>query len=95
MITGRDFVREADALREQEFARLAEALPPTLGALCALTPAFFQEQVGAMFERLGHVILSCPTVRDLVLTIFTLHFLTPRRGAGCYGCAGRSAESRR
>src|SRR5262249_61922624 len=69
--------RAIPSAREQEFTRLAEALPPTLEALRALTLALFQEQVGAVFERLAYVILSYPTVRDLVLTVVTLHFSRP------------------
>jgi len=35
-------LRAADALREREFARLADAVPPTLETLRSLTPGAFR-----------------------------------------------------
>lgn len=67
-MAGDDFAKRADALRQQEFARLADTLPPTLAALRALTPGPFGAEVGAMFERLGYAVITLATAHDLVMT---------------------------
>jgi hypothetical protein len=69
MTTGHDFAQQADRLRQQEFARLADALPPTLAVLRSLTPGpFGAEEVGSMFERLGYTVITHATARDFVMT---------------------------
>lgn len=67
MTPGHDFAQQADQLRAQEFARLADALPPTLDALRALTPGPFREAVGALFDWLGYAVMA-PAASNLVMT---------------------------
>jgi hypothetical protein len=71
-----NFAAAADALRRQEFARLAAAVTPTLEALRSLTPAPFREQIALMMERLGHTIITDPAAPDLVTVKEGRKFIT-------------------
>lgn len=62
------FERAADALREREFARLADAVAPTLEALRSLTPGAFRTEVALMLERLGHEVITDPGSAEFVVT---------------------------
>jgi restriction endonuclease Mrr len=62
------FERAAAALREREFARLADVVPPTLEALRSLTPGAFRTAVALMLERLGYAVITDPGASDLVIT---------------------------
>jgi Restriction endonuclease len=60
------FAVAADELRRQEFARLADAVTPRLEAFRSMTPAGFRDEIAAMLERLGHVLIT--GTPDLVTT---------------------------
>jgi hypothetical protein len=61
-----DFRRPAAELRQQEIARLADALVPRLEALRSMTTQDFRSVVALMLERFGHTIISNPEAPDLV-----------------------------
>jgi restriction endonuclease Mrr len=62
------FERDAAALREREFARLADAVSPTIEALRSLTPGAFRTEIALMLERLGYEVITDPRVPDLIIT---------------------------
>jgi hypothetical protein len=61
-----NFAIAADELRQQEFARLSDAVTPRIEALRSLTPDAFRVHIALMLERLGHAIIT--TAPDLVTT---------------------------
>jgi len=67
MTTAQDFAQQADQLRHQEFARLADAIPPTLDSLRGLMLDPFCRQVSFMFERLGYEIITHATGPDFIM----------------------------
>jgi Restriction endonuclease len=71
-----NFATAANQLREQEFARIIAAVPPTLESLRSLTPAAFRVQIALMMERLGHAIITEPGTADLVTTKDGRKFIT-------------------
>ncbi|MGH7121833.1 MAG: restriction endonuclease [Acetobacteraceae bacterium] len=61
-----DFARVADALREQEFTRLAAAVVPAVESLRLVNGKQLRVQVGTMLERLGYELLTTENAGDLV-----------------------------
>jgi hypothetical protein len=61
-----DFDGAADELRDHEFARLAEAVVPTMEALRSLTLRQVRACVATMLERLGYELITPETAADLV-----------------------------
>jgi hypothetical protein len=67
----------ADELRQQEIARLTDAVVPRLEALRAMTPADFRTVIAAMLERFGHQLVTDPAASsDLVTTKEGRKFIT-------------------
>lgn len=58
------FELAADELRRQEFARLADAIAPTLASLRSLTLGDLRAAVALMLERLGYVAVTDPSAPD-------------------------------
>jgi hypothetical protein len=72
-----NFTAAADELRQQEIARLADAVVPRLEALRAMTPATFRTVIAAMLERFGHQLVTDPAASsDLVTTKEGRKFIT-------------------
>lgn len=61
------FELAAAELRRQEFARLADAVPPALAALRSLTPEALRAEVALMLERLGYTVITNPGVHDFAV----------------------------
>jgi hypothetical protein len=63
-----NFAVAADELHRQEFARLAAAVTPRIEAFRSMTRDIFREEIAAMLERLGHMLISAGgdivTVKD-------------------------------
>jgi hypothetical protein len=62
----KSFGTAAAALREQEFARLAAAVVPTLESLRSLTPEPFRAQVATMLERFSYELVTGEKTATLV-----------------------------
>src|SRR5690242_19271496 len=63
-----NFAAPAAELRQQEIARLRDALTPRLESLRSMTPTAFGAELAAMWERFGHAIINDPAARELVHT---------------------------
>jgi Restriction endonuclease len=61
------FERAAAELRQQELARLADAVPPALEALRSLTPAPFRSEIALMLDRLGYAVLTDVSAYELMM----------------------------
>jgi restriction endonuclease len=70
------FARAADELRQQEFARLMDAVTPRIEALRSMTPAAFRNEIAMMLERLGHTLITDPAASELVSTKEGRKFIT-------------------
>lgn len=71
-----NFAAAADELRQQEFARLTDALVPRIEALRMMTPPAFRATVAVMLERFGHTIIGNPEAPELVTARGGQKFLT-------------------
>jgi hypothetical protein len=67
MTTAQDFAQAAEQLRQQEFARLSDAIPPTLESLRALMIDPFSRAVGVMFEWLGYDLITHSSGSDFIM----------------------------
>jgi len=63
-----EFPAAAEELRRQEFARLADAVVPTLESLRSLTPAPFRAEIALMLQRLGYEVLTDASAEKLLVT---------------------------
>jgi hypothetical protein len=70
------FALAADELRQQEFARLMDAVTPRIEALRSMTPAAFRNEIAMMLERLGHTLITDPAAPELVSTKDGRKFIT-------------------
>ncbi len=61
-----NFAAPAAELRQQEIARLTDALTPRLEALRSMTAPAFRATVALMLERFGHAIIGHPEAAELV-----------------------------
>ena len=71
-----NFAAAAAELRQQEIARLTDALVPRLEALRSMTAPAFRWTVAAMLQRFGHEIETDPNARFLVTTKAGRKFVT-------------------
>src|SRR5271170_5003001 len=71
-----NFAAAADELRQQEIARLTDALVPRLETLRSMTAPAFRSTVAAMLERFGHAIITDPSAPELVTTKAGRKFIT-------------------
>src|ERR1700730_6510828 len=72
----RDFVIPAADLRQQEIARLTDAIVPRLEAMRRMTPETFRALIADMLQRFGHHIVNDPTAPDLITTKGEKKFVT-------------------
>jgi hypothetical protein len=72
-----NFAAAAAELRQQETARLRDAIVPRLEAMRRMTPETFRELVADMLQRFGHEIKTDPaTAPDLITTKGEKKFIT-------------------
>jgi hypothetical protein len=71
-----NFAADAAELRQQEIARLRDALVPRLEALRSMTPVAFRYVVADMWHRFGHEIVNDPAAPELVTTKNGRKFVT-------------------
>jgi hypothetical protein len=67
---------EADALRQQEIARLSDAIVPRLDAMRRMTPQTFRALIADMPHRFGHEIVTDPIAPDLITAKAGKKFIT-------------------
>ena len=70
------FSAPAAELRQQEIARLSDALVPRLEALRSMTAPAFREVIALMLERFGHAIIGNPSAANLVTSKAERKFIT-------------------
>jgi Restriction endonuclease len=70
------FGTAAAELRQQELARLSDAVVPRLEAMRVMTPPAFREVVALMLYRFGHDVMTDPTAPNLISTKNGAKFIT-------------------
>jgi hypothetical protein len=71
-----NFAASAAELRQQEIARLSDAIVPRLEAMRRMTPETFRTLIADMLQRFGHHIVNDPTAPDLITTKGEEKFVT-------------------
>jgi hypothetical protein len=66
----------AAALRQQEIARLGDAIVPRLDAMRRMTPQTFRALIADMLHRFGHEIVTDPITPDLITAKAGKKFIT-------------------